>query len=168
MNSLVFAEALPIFDVGGSHLQFVATPDQIGSESMSILRGTLPAGAIVPLHSHSDPENFYVLTGEMEAYLDESDSESWRRVKPGELAVIHGNTKHAWRNTASQPCVALVFTGKAVYSFLQELARPLDATRSPEPSGPEQMERMAALATKYHHWLATPEENAAIGLTLPG
>ena len=167
MRTVVFAEATPTFDVGGSQLQFVAPPDLIGSESMSILRGTLPVGGIVPLHSHSDSESFYVLCGEMEAYLDDSKSPGWQRVKPGELAVIRGDVKHAWRNMASEPCVALVFTGKAVCNFLQELARPLDAAPAHDASGPEQMEKMAVLAMMFSQWLATPEENAAIGLTVP-
>jgi quercetin dioxygenase-like cupin family protein len=39
--------------------------------------GEVPAGAIVPFHSHSDRETFYVLSGEMNFY----DGASWQVLK---------------------------------------------------------------------------------------
>jgi quercetin dioxygenase-like cupin family protein len=39
--------------------------------------GEVPAGAIVPFHSHSDRETFYVLSAEMNFY----DGASWQVLK---------------------------------------------------------------------------------------
>jgi quercetin dioxygenase-like cupin family protein len=34
-----------------------------------VLRATLPAGAVVPMHSHADRETFYVLSGKLSGFL---------------------------------------------------------------------------------------------------
>jgi len=38
-------------------IEFLASPDEIGSE-ICLIRGTLPPGVVVSLHSHPDPEVF--------------------------------------------------------------------------------------------------------------
>jgi hypothetical protein len=40
------------------------------------------------------------------------------------------------------------------------------AYREVEPPTPEELQHFAATAIRYGYWLATPEENAAVGLTL--
>ena len=38
-------------------IEFLASPDEIGSK-ICLIRGTVPPGVVVPLHSHPDPEVF--------------------------------------------------------------------------------------------------------------
>jgi len=66
--------------------------------------GTVPGPEMVRLHSHADPECIYILDGEMEVYQESSGKGRWTQVKKGYFAAIHGNVKHAWRNTSSCPC----------------------------------------------------------------
>jgi hypothetical protein len=58
-------------------------------------------------------------------------------------------------------------TKQELYSFFRELARPLDPNRAPAPPTPEEMQQFFSAAQRYEHWLASPDENAAIGITLP-
>jgi hypothetical protein len=52
------------------------------------------------------------------------------------------------------------------YSFFRELARPFDPNRHPAPPTPEEMRQLFSITEKYEYWLASPDENAAIGLTI--
>jgi hypothetical protein len=53
-----------------------------------------------------------------------------------------------------------------LYSFFGELARPFDPNRPPAPPTPEEMQHLFSAAEKYKYWLASREENAAIGISL--
>jgi quercetin dioxygenase-like cupin family protein len=165
-NGILRASDVPIADTGHSQVQFVATPQRTGSEAMCILRGTLPAGGAVHLHSHADPESFYLLAGEMELYRDDGEKAGWSRVQMGDLAVIRSEVKHAWRNSSSEPCVAIIFTGGDVCRFLQEVTQLMSSLTVPGPPTPEMAAAIHELARKYHCWNATPEENRSIGLDL--
>ena len=50
----------------GALFEFLASPNETGSD-ICLIRGTIPPGVAVPLHSHSDVELFYVLEGSLEA-----------------------------------------------------------------------------------------------------
>jgi hypothetical protein len=54
------------------------------SDEYCVLIADIPFGAIVPLHSHSDRESFYILSGEMNLYHDAS----WRTLKQGEFVDV--------------------------------------------------------------------------------
>ncbi len=127
------------------------------------MRGTLPHGVAVPLHSHAEAESFYMLGGTLDVYQDDGKSSGWSQAGLGDLVVIRGSVKHAWRNSSLEPAVAVVFTGGKVCGFLQEIVRPWDPVQPPPPS-PEYLDHLVRASRKYDYWLATLEENAAIGL----
>ena len=58
------------FIVLGVLLQFLSTPEQI-NDQISVMRGTVPSGVVIPLHSHADPEIFYALNGSLEVFQAE-------------------------------------------------------------------------------------------------
>ena len=70
------------FIVLGVLLQFLSTPEQI-NDQISVMRGTVPSGVVIPLHSHADPEIFYVLDGSLEVFQAEGPSEGWRTINAG-------------------------------------------------------------------------------------
>ena len=78
------------FIVFGVLLQFLSTPEQI-NDQISVMRGTVPSGAVIPLHSHADPEIFYVLNGSLEVFQAEGPSAGWQTVNTGEVVSIPGN-----------------------------------------------------------------------------
>src|SRR5258708_1573252 len=61
------------FIVLGVLLQFFSTPEQI-NDQISVMRGTVPSGVVIPLHSHADPGMFYVQNGSLEVFQAEGPS----------------------------------------------------------------------------------------------
>jgi quercetin dioxygenase-like cupin family protein len=155
----------PTYNVLGVLLQFLATPEQI-NDPITLMRGTVPPGVIIPLHSHADPEVFYVLDGVLEVFQAEGSTAGWQTVTAGEVATIPGNIRHALRNTSSAPTTSITVSKQDLYNFFRELARPFDPAVPPAPPAPEEMQHFFQLAAKYKFWLASPAENAAIGISL--
>ena len=153
------------FVVLGVLLQFLSTPEQI-NDQISVMRGTVLSGVQIPLHSHADPEIFYVLNGSIEVFQAEGQSAGWQIVTAGEVVSIPGNVRHALRNTSSSPMTSITVSKQELYNFFRELARPFDPNRPPEPPTPEEMQQLFSVAEKYEYWLASPDENAAIGISL--
>jgi quercetin dioxygenase-like cupin family protein len=149
------------FIVLGVLLQFLSTPEQI-HDHISVMRGTVPPGVVIPLHRHADPEIFYVLNGLLEVF----QSERWQTVSTGEVVSIPGNARHALRNTSPSATTTITVNKQELYSFFRELAQPFDPNSPPAPPGPEEMQQLFSVAEKYKYWLASPEENAAIGILL--
>ena len=153
------------FIVLGGLLQFLSTPEQI-NDQISVMRGTVLSGVQIPLHSHADPEIFYVLNGSLEVFQAEGQSAGWQIVTAGEVVSIPGNVRHALRNTSSSPMTSITVSKQELYNFFRELARPFDPNRPPAPPTPEEMQQLFSVAEKYEYWLASPDENAAIGISL--
>ena len=153
------------FIVLGVLLQFLSTPEQI-NDQISVMRGTVLSGVVIPLHSHADPEIFYVLDGSLEVFQAEGPSEGWQTTNAGKVVSIPGNVRHALRNTSPSPTTSITVSKQELYSFFRELARPFDPNRPPGPPTPEAMQQLFSAAEKYEYWLASPDENAAIGISL--
>jgi quercetin dioxygenase-like cupin family protein len=151
--------------VVGVLLQFLSTPEQI-NDQISMMRGAIPSGVVIPLHSHADPDIFYVLNRSLEVSLAEGPSEGWQTVNAGEVVSIPGNVRHALRNTSPSPITSIIVSKQEIYSFVRELARPFDPIRPPAPPTPEEMQQLFSVAEKYEYCLASPDENAAIGISL--
>jgi quercetin dioxygenase-like cupin family protein len=149
------------FVVLGVLLEFLSAPEQI-NDQISLMRGTVPPGVVIPLHSHADSEIFYVLNGSLEVF----QSEGWRTVTAGQVVSIPGNVRHALRNTSPSPTTLITVSKQELYNFFRELARPIDPNSPPAPPTPEEMQRLFSLAQKYEYWLASRDENAAIGISL--
>jgi quercetin dioxygenase-like cupin family protein len=150
------------FIVLGILLQFLSTPEQI-NDQISVMRGTVSPGVVIPLHSHADPEIFYVLNGSLEVF----QSKGWQTVSTGAVVSIPGNVRHALRNTSPSPTTLITVSKQELYSFFRELAQPFDPNSPPAPPTPNEMQQLFRVAKKYGYWLASRDENAAIGISLP-
>lgn len=153
------------FIVLGVLLQFLSTPEQI-NDQISVMRGTVPSGVVIPLHSHADPEVFYVLNGSLEVFQAEGPSEGWNTVTAGEVVSIPGNVRHALRNASSSPGTLIAVSKQKLYRFFRELARPFDPSRPPAPPTPDEIQQLFRAAEKFEYWLASRDENADIGISL--
>src|SRR5258706_4283979 len=118
------------FIVLGVVLQLLSTPEQI-SDQISVMRGTVPSGVVIPLHSHADPEIFYVLNGSLEVFQAEGPSAGWQTANAAEVVSIPGNVRHALRNTSPSPITSIIVSKQELYSFFRELARPFDPNCPP-------------------------------------
>jgi quercetin dioxygenase-like cupin family protein len=123
-----------------------------------VMKGTLPPGESVPLHSHSDAESFYGLLGEGEVLVQTSVGLEWKKLRPGDFIHVSGGTKHAWRNRSSEPILALVTCTARLGRALREMAQ--------VPPSPEAVQRLTEISQRYGYWLGSPEENASVGIVL--
>jgi len=149
----------------GTLFEILASPEEVG-DGFCLIRGTVPPAVAVPLHSHSDLELFYVLEGSIEFFQSKEDAGGWTTVGVGAVVMAPSNVKHALRNTSSIPATMVVVTTSKLYKFFREITRPFDPNQRPAPPTPEEMKKLFAAAARYGYWMASPEENAAIGISL--
>jgi quercetin dioxygenase-like cupin family protein len=154
-----------VFNAAGVLLQFLATLEEVG-DAICLIRGTMPPGVVVPLHRHEELELLYVLEGTLEVYRSNEGSVGWTAAPAGGAVVIPSNVKHALRNRSSLPVTLALVTKSKLCAFFRELAKPFDPNLRPTPPTAEVIQELFAIAAKYGYWLASPEENAAIGLSI--
>jgi quercetin dioxygenase-like cupin family protein len=149
----------------GTLFEILASPKEVADE-ICLIRGTMPPGVKVPLHSHADLEVFYVLEGSLEIFQSKEGASGWTTVGVGAVAAIPGNVKHALRNTSSLPATIVLVTTSKMYRFFREVSKPFDPTRRPDPPTPEEMKTFFAIVSRYGYWMASLEGNAAVGIFL--
>ena len=132
----------------------------LSEEAYSVVRGVIPARGGVPLHSHTDAESFYVLSGEVEGLVQTTDGLEWQKLGPGDFIHIPAGVKHAWRNRSSGPVQVLMTCTLRLRHALHEMAE-----NSKLPSGAG-MQGLLEVAKRYGYWFGSPEENAAVGIAL--
>ena len=147
----------------GTLFEFLTSPGEVGTE-ICLIRGTVPPGVAVPLHSHPDVEIFYILEGSVEAFQSRNGTQGWASFSAGNVVTIPENTKHALRNTSTLPATMAVVTTSKMYEFFHEVSKPFDADQSATPSTPEEIQEFLRTVARYGYWMGSPEENAAIGL----
>jgi len=152
-----------ILDIFGPTVEFLIAPDDEQSD-FCVLKGIVPPGVFVPLHSHPDTEDFSVLSGEIECLRHNADGHEWIKGKVGDFFHMPNSSPHAWRNVSTEPVVLLIFTTKKLGHFFEETGRPW--TGAFQPVTPEDIAQLVAASARYGYWTATPEENAAIGLQM--
>ena len=148
----------------GTIVEFVSQPDTRGGD-FCVIRGTVPPGAIVPLHSHEDAEDFLILAGSQQVLTEGPEGLRWTEAHAGDYVRIPGGTLHAHRNVSDQPAVDLIVTTPQMGRFFEEIGVPLGDT--PRPPSPEDVGRFVAASARYGYTLGTPDQNAAVGIQLP-
>ena len=108
-------------DVFGPTVEFLTPPEE---GAYCVLKGTIPPGMSVPLHSHPEPESFFVVSGKGKVLTERDGRLKWVDVKPGDFIHIPGGAKHAHRNTSSEPLVELATTNTTLGQFFLEVGRP--------------------------------------------
>jgi len=149
----------------GTLVEFLSAPDETGTD-ICLIRGTIPPGVAVPLHSHPDVELFYVLEGSMECFEARDGTARWTTLGAGDAVTIPGNIKHAWRNRSPLPATAVIVTTSKMYQFFHEVTRPFDPAHPPTPPTPDEIQVLLRAAGRYGYWMGSPQENQAIGLSL--
>ena len=163
LETIVSASHGPVLDLLGPTVEFITSPD--GLEGFCVLKGTIPPGVAVPLHSHDDAEAFLVLSGTQQALVQDGKGSRWRDLNAGDYIHVEGGVAHAWRNTSDAPAIDLIITTPRLGRFFQEMGTPHCGPRKPPSAG--DLARLSELAAKYGYWNATPEQNAAVGIELP-
>jgi quercetin dioxygenase-like cupin family protein len=122
-----------------------------------VIRCSLPAGAMVPMHSHADRETFYVVSGNPDAL----NGDRWAKLGPGDVFDVRDGAKHAWINSSQHSASMICVTTTRLARFLQDIS--ISAAGS---SAEEHAQRFLELVHANGYWLASPEENAAVGLAV--
>jgi quercetin dioxygenase-like cupin family protein len=86
-----------VFELFGPTIQFL-TPLPDDDDGYCLLMGDVPPGVVVPIHSHSDHETFYILAGEVQALKEDH----WQTFGAGDVFDVPGGTKHAFRNVSAK------------------------------------------------------------------
>jgi oxalate decarboxylase/phosphoglucose isomerase-like protein (cupin superfamily) len=78
----------------------------------------LPPGVTVPLHSHDDAEDFFVLVGTQQVLIQGAHGLRWADAHAGDYVHVPGGTLHAHRNVSGEPVVDLVITHRPAQQVL--------------------------------------------------
>jgi quercetin dioxygenase-like cupin family protein len=148
-------------DVFGPTVEFLTWPDEF-----CVLRGVVPPGVTVPLHRHADTEDFFIISGTQQVLVHGKNGLTWRDAHVGDYVCIPGDIPHAIRNITDEPAVALIITTARMGRFFQEIGRPV--ANAAVPPTPAELARFVNIAVTYGYILGTPEENATVGITVPG
>lgn len=117
-----------VVDLFGPTVEFLTDPRE-AQKNLCILKGVIPPGVAIPLHSHLDSEDFLVISGEIQALKQETQSYEWIVGKVGDYIHVPGGAPHAFRNVSSEPMMACIITTAKIGRFFQEVGRP--ATGAP-------------------------------------
>jgi mannose-6-phosphate isomerase-like protein (cupin superfamily) len=156
---------LKVLDVLGPTLELLTEPQR---EEPGVMLGRIPPGVCVPLHSHPDPETFFILSGSIEALVWPREGPAWVPVRSGDVFHVPEGARHAFRNPSRVPVRMLVVSTPKLGRFFREIGRPLDPQEPPAwPPARERVAHLLGVARRYGYWNATAEENARVGLSLP-
>jgi quercetin dioxygenase-like cupin family protein len=164
LHRIAAGTARDAFEVFGPSVEFVTWSDEEHGQ-FCVMRGTLPPGVTVPLHHHPDAEDFLILSGTQQVLIETDHGLEWHDTRAGDYIRIPGGVLHAHRNVSDEPAVDLVVTTLRMGEFFKEVGLP--ATSEPVPVTAERLAHFMAATQKYGYTLATPEENAAVGIELP-
>jgi quercetin dioxygenase-like cupin family protein len=154
-------------DVLGTIMHFLLQPDQ-NAGTPCVMRWTMSPGIVIPLHSHPDPETIFMISGDAEGLTQTATGFQWSPLAPGDLFDVPGGAKHALRNHWPWPAVMTVVTTARLGQYFLEVGRPVFPTLRPANSPTLAAVRdFLKTATRYGHWIATPEENFRAGIDLP-
>jgi quercetin dioxygenase-like cupin family protein len=159
-------QRIETIEVLGPTLQFLTPPED--RDAPCIMRGTIPPGVSVPLHSHADAETFLMISGKVDGLVYSGESFQWVPIKAGDVFHVPGDARHGWRNQGRGPAVMIIVTTSRLGRFLKEVGKPAIPGKPSPPPSPEEIQRFLKTSEKYGHWNATPEENAKVGISVPG
>lgn len=126
-----------------------------GDGDYCVMLCNLPAGAVVPMHSHADRETFYIVSGNPDVFR----GDHWETLDPGDVADVRDGLRHAWRNASGTAVAMLCVTTMRMGRFLRDIAVD-DGSADPQAGA----QRFLQLVQEYGYWLASPQQNAATGL----
>ena len=99
-----------VLDVLGPTVEFL-TPPAAAHDDFCVMRGVIPPGVAVPLHSHDATEVFYVLSGTKQVLTLDGGPAEWVDVRAGDYVHVPRRTRHAHRNVSGEPLIELVHGG---------------------------------------------------------
>jgi quercetin dioxygenase-like cupin family protein len=149
----------------GPIVQWMASAEQAG-EQFCVMDATQAPGVFIPLHSHPEVECIYLLEGTLQVLAYENGNPYWMDVTAGESVVIPSGARHAIRNISASTVRLVMISAASMGHFFEEIGRPVEPGKQPPMPSPEWAQSFVQSAISHGYWLGSPEENAAIGLTM--
>jgi hypothetical protein len=97
----------------------------------------------------------HVISGNPDAFR----GDRWQTLKPGDVFDAQDSVRHAWRNSSAAVTMFCVTTMR-IARFLRDIT-----VADGSADADAETQRFLRLAQEHNYWLATPEENAAVGRT---
>ncbi|MGV1754963.1 cupin domain-containing protein [Agrobacterium sp. CG674] len=154
---LDFKHTAGAIDILGPRIEF-KTEFQSDPGTYCMATSIIPAGVVVPLHSHPDRETFYITSGILEVF----NGAEWRTIGAGDIFDVMANQRHALRNTSIHQVSGVLVTTTSLASFFASVGRPVPA----DAPGPADLNAFVAAAAEHGIWLGSEHENAAIGISI--
>ena len=146
-------------EVLGPRVQFITAVSD-ADHDYCMMWGIVPAGVVVPLHSHAERETFYVLAGEIQGVREDR----WITLGVGDVFDVPGGLKHGLRNVSGESASLLLVTPMRLARFFRDIGRPVASVEPGAPT-PVDFERLFETAHAYGYWLGGPADNAAVGIS---
>lgn len=161
----ITADAEPRVVTGGEQLWFLGTLGRMKLDGQhtagrfALWEGVLPRGAAPPLHSHPQDETFYVLEGELTAWLVEPELVDDRPIPPdwvgtrgrrcavGSVVFAPAGAPHTFRVESDTARMLFLSTPAGIEEYVRTLGEPARwPWLQPPPDGPRvPAERIAAV-----------------------
>jgi quercetin dioxygenase-like cupin family protein len=149
-----------LIDMMGARFEMVGRMGADQNDTV-LFRTRMAPGKLVPLHSHIDPECFYVLEGQIEAFVVD-DTPKWRVVGAGQSLLLADGVNHAVRNATEKTADVVLATNNRFAGFLAEAGRSATPGSTFAPPSPEDIQRVIRVSQHYGYWNASPAESAAV------
>jgi quercetin dioxygenase-like cupin family protein len=86
-----------VLDVLGPTVEFLVLPSECEG-GYCVIKGTIPPGISVPLHSHPDDESFFLLSGSVQALMQRQNDFEGATMSAGDFRHVPQGVRHAWKN----------------------------------------------------------------------
>lgn len=149
-----------IIDMVGARFEMVARMGALPADTV-FFRTRMPPGKLVPLHSHIDPECFYVLEGCLEVFLVD-EAPKWHAIQMGQSLLVADGIKHAVRNPGETAADLILATNNRFASFLGKAGHLVTADAPFVPPSSDDIQHMLQVSRAYGYWNASPAESATI------
>ncbi len=113
----------------------------------ALWEGLMPHGAAPPLHSHPQDETFYVIEGDVTAWVGDLEQAHARTCGPGAVVFAPAGTPHTFRVESDTARLLFLSTPGGIEDMIRGLAEPAQwPWLQPPPDGPRvSAEKMAAV-----------------------
>jgi quercetin dioxygenase-like cupin family protein len=155
----------PLLDVFGPTVQFLTSPEE-AEGTFCILIGVIPRDGFIPIHSHEGIECFFMLSGQQEVVVEVQGEFRWIVCNAGEFIQVPSGAKHGFLNRSAKPASSLIVTTAKLGRFYKEIGRPLDPGSQQKMPTAHELQHLMDAAKRHGYWMATSEENAAVGISL--
>ena len=129
-------------------------------EDLVLLRCAIHPGRFMPLYGYADPQSLFVIDGVLDIYRAEN---GWAEARAEGAVNLRAGVRYAVQNTGSIPSYVLLVTTAPIIRFLAAIGAPATGPEPPPPRA-EELAAFSHRGGEFGLWIASRDENIAIGL----